>query len=282
MFIAALIALSVVASVFLILSDSVPLLRVGIAIALWAAVIGAFAMTKFRREAAADNARARDLQTVYELQLEREIAARREYELSVESRVRREVGADAGEMAALRAEIAALRANLEVLFDGKLPVDRVALRADATRVQELDQGPYSSFQPAASGLFVPESSGGPRLSNPYDDPVTAETSIIPSVGDGAEKDENEPADTEDAEVETEVAEPAEAEVDGAESEVEEPESEPLPEPAAGSRRRRRREADSDDPTGSHSTGLSVAELMAKFQSESTSDTGAQSTHHHGN
>ena len=104
--IAGLILLGVLASIVLVFSDTVQMLRVGVMVALWAAIIGAIAMTKYRRESVVDRAKTRDLQTVYELQLEREISARREFEMGVEARVRREVGADAEELAALRAELA--------------------------------------------------------------------------------------------------------------------------------------------------------------------------------
>ena len=62
---------------------------------------------------------------VYDLQLDREISARREYELNVETHLRRETGRRAArqssdEVAALRAELAALRTNLEILFDTDL------------------------------------------------------------------------------------------------------------------------------------------------------------------
>ncbi|MDH6679836.1 hypothetical protein M2284_004060 [Rhodococcus sp. LBL1] len=189
MIVAGLVVLAVAASLLLIFSESVQLLRVGLVIALWAATLGAIAMTKYRRESALDKAKVRDLQKVYELQLEREISARREYELGVEARVRGELGAEAETIKALREELAALRRNLEVLFDGRLPEDRVALRAESTRVQEL----AGSYQPAASGLFVPGAKTpardqprqpapqGPGFANPYDDPVTAETTVIPPI-----------------------------------------------------------------------------------------------------
>ncbi len=189
MIVAGLVVLAVAASLLLIFSESVQLLRVGLVIALWAATLGAIAMTKYRRESALDKAKVRDLQKVYELQLEREITARREYELGVEARVRGELGAEAETIKALRDELAALRRNLEVLFDGRLPEDRVALRAESTRVQEL----AGAYQPAASGLFVPGSQTpsrdqprqpapqGPGFATPYDDPVTAETTVIPPI-----------------------------------------------------------------------------------------------------
>ncbi|MFE4500252.1 DUF6779 domain-containing protein [Rhodococcus sp. NPDC056743] len=187
MIVAGLLALAVIASLFLIFSNSVQLLRVGLVVALWAATLGAIAMTKYRRESALDKAKVADLQTVYELQLEREISARREYELSVEGRIRREVGADSAELSALREELVALRRNLEALFDGGLLPERPALKADSTRVGELGGGSYSAYQPAASGLYVPgagqnaTNSPSPQvggLASPNDDPVTAETTVV--------------------------------------------------------------------------------------------------------
>ncbi|MET7768158.1 DUF6779 domain-containing protein [Nocardia sp. NPDC005366] len=185
-----------VASVFLVFSNSLQFVRIGLVAALWAAAIGALAATKFRKESAVDKAKARDLQTVYELQLEREVTARREYELGVEARVRQEVGADASEMAALRMELTVLRQNLQRLFDGELLVDRPALHADATRIQELERGsadpannssanadrwgPHLPHPPRSSvtPVFEPHHPEAPLFASPFDEPVTAETSIV--------------------------------------------------------------------------------------------------------
>ncbi|VFB00923.1 Uncharacterised protein [Nocardia cyriacigeorgica] len=194
LFIGALILLGLVASIFLIFSDSVQFIRIGLVAALWAAVLGALAATKYRKESTVDKAKVRDLQKVYELQLDREISARREYELGVEARVRQEVGADAAEMAALRAELTVLRQSLQRLFDGDLPMDRPALHADAVRVQELTGRPAGSANVNSSnadgwaGPQLPRDSvtpvydtdhpQPPVFASPFDDPVTAETSII--------------------------------------------------------------------------------------------------------
>ncbi|MEV0250177.1 DUF6779 domain-containing protein [Nocardia sp. NPDC050712] len=175
--------------------------RIGLVAALWAAVIGALAATRYRKEAAVDKAKVGDLQKVYELQLEREVTARREYELGVEARVRHEVGADAAEMAALRTELSVLRHNLQRLFDGELPVERPALRADATRLQELPGGPANpannssaNADPWMMGLpgapaeqmrstvtpvFSPDHPEAPQFASPFDEPVTAETQAVP-------------------------------------------------------------------------------------------------------
>ena len=200
LFIGVLILLGLVASVFLVFSDRLQFVRIGLVAALWAAVIGALAATRYRKEATIDKAKVRDLQTVYELQLEREVTARREYELGVEARVREEVGAEAGEMAALRAELTVLRQSLQRLFDGDLPMDRPALRADATRIQELpsafgnssndssanaDGWLYAASQQTHSTVtpvFEADHPQAPLFASPFDDPVTAETAVV-SVDD---------------------------------------------------------------------------------------------------
>ncbi|MEV6364797.1 DUF6779 domain-containing protein [Nocardia asteroides] len=201
LFIGVLVLLGLTASVFLIFSENVQYVRVGLVAALWAAVIGALAATRYRKDAAVDKAKVRDLQTVYELQLEREINARREYEMGVEARVRAEVGADASEIAALRAELAQLRQNLQVLFDGALPEEQPALQADAVRIDALPAGDFDAFDDAdhdysdsqvdANAAWFgpwqqPPSALKPvfmqpvsaNFADPYDDPVTAETSAI--------------------------------------------------------------------------------------------------------
>ncbi|WP_174553807.1 DUF6779 domain-containing protein [Rhodococcus marinonascens] len=264
MIVAGLLALAVVASLFLIFSESVQLLRVGLIAALWAATVGALAMTKYRRESALDKAKVGDLQMVYELQLEREISARREYELTVEQRVRTEVRADSDELAALRTELGYLRMNLEALFDGSLQTERIALRADSTRVQELGGGSNSSHPPATPDQHIPgaghiadsrDQSGDNQYSAVFadegDDPVTAETSIVESSHVGY-------ADYSPPEVQPEPV-PA-------------PEPQPVQEfePATVSRHGRRRELEDEEASGAHSNGLSVAEIMANMASESGS------------
>ncbi|GGC76248.1 hypothetical protein GCM10011410_31860 [Hoyosella rhizosphaerae] len=90
----------------------------GIVVALWAAILGALAVAKYRKEAEAERTRIRDMRVVYELQLSREIAARRRHEMTVESRIRRELESEsqadtAEQVAALRHELASMRGHIE-------------------------------------------------------------------------------------------------------------------------------------------------------------------------
>lgn len=325
LFIGVLILLGLVASVFLIFSNSLQYVRIGLVAALWAAVIGALAATKYRKEATIDKAKVRDLQTVYELQLEREVTARREFELGLEARVREEVGADAAELAALRAELTVLRQSLQRLFDGDLLVDRPALRADATRIQELTSavgdpannsstnagvwsyGPGQQPRSSVTPVFTPDHPEAPAFASPFDDPVTAETSVV-------SYDDESDAEITDIDLTDQDSAPASSgwDQDSAaassgwadaftEGPVIQPTPEPGPEPAPESKptptpwpiastpstrpsawpttspspagtasSRRRRRADPDTDSGTPERRLSVAEIMANLQSEEQS------------
>jgi hypothetical protein len=242
----------------------------------------------------------RDLQTVYELQLEREITARREYELGVEARVREEVGADVSELAALRAELTVLRQSLQCLFDGDLPMHRPALRADATRIQELtsavadpakdssadagDRASAATQQPRSSvtPVFVADHPEPPLFASPFDDPVTAETAVVPMEPDTTDDRHSEPlqAPTGWADAFTEVLpateEPVATEEPPAPMQPQptpQPQARPTPQPwpttsAPGTpSSRRRRRVDPDADSGNSARRLSVAEIMANLQSE---------------
>src|SRR5437588_35299 len=134
----AVLVLSLAATAVLVLSDSARWLRLGVVSALWSALVGAFLAAKYRRQAVGREDEASELQSIYELELEREVAARREYELEIEADTRRRVEEETSEhLEALRTELHALRENLEALLGGEVLVERVALRAESTRMRSL-------------------------------------------------------------------------------------------------------------------------------------------------
>lgn len=127
---------AVAATAALVFSQDVRWLRLGIVAALWAALLGAFLAGRYRRQADHALDEADQAQELYELELEREIAARREFELEVESELRRDLEAESrSDLDSLRAEIATLRSNLERLLGGEFTYERVALTAQSTRMR---------------------------------------------------------------------------------------------------------------------------------------------------
>ncbi|WP_440900221.1 DUF6779 domain-containing protein, partial [Actinosynnema sp.] len=134
----AALAFALVAAAVLVLSDNARWLRLAVVSALWAALVGAFLAARYRRQVADREDEVADLQNVYELELEREVAARREFELELETEAHRKAREDAkDDLDALRGELRALRENLEALLGGEVLVERVALRAEATRMRSL-------------------------------------------------------------------------------------------------------------------------------------------------
>lgn len=118
------------------------MLRLGLVAALWAALFGAFATARVRREISSYASHADQLRTVYQLELEREVAARREHTLTVERALRERADlSQRSEIVDLRAELAALRANLERMLGGSPLVERVTLRAESTRLLPLPAQP---------------------------------------------------------------------------------------------------------------------------------------------
>ncbi|MBB3037782.1 DUF6779 domain-containing protein [Hoyosella altamirensis] len=169
--IAALFLLAIVASIFLVASNSVEALRIGIVAALWAAFLGALAVTKYRKEAEADRAKVRDLRMVYEMQLSREVSARRRHELTVESKIRRELDAEvrsdtSQQLAAVHRELSALRGHLEFSFGQEIrgatraslppgaPLARAETPTGAVASESAERTQFTSSTESAAGDVV--------------------------------------------------------------------------------------------------------------------------------
>ncbi|HEY9314278.1 DUF6779 domain-containing protein [Williamsia sp.] len=268
-----LLLLALGSSVFMIVTSEMSVAgSLAVITALWAAVIGAILVTKYRRAADSADAKARDLRLVYELQLEREITARRQYELGVETQVRREVSAESGsELAALKTELQALRESLEQIL-GELPEERIALFRE--KLPELENGSAWLNRPDAAYA----SGFAEYPSDLVDDGAVAEqdfASTAPPAGDDAPEGdgmteiipviaaeepvpaEPEPATAEPAATDPEAAEPDEAAV---EAEVEEFVGELVDEPDEAT-------APTAEPAARHVGGRRRADEQAEVAAE---------------
>lgn len=160
------------ASVAVVYTGNDMLMRFGLVFALWAALGWAFIADQSRRKAELVSAKASDYKLIYDLQLEREIAARHHYELSLEGELRRQLTAEADSathsaLAELQQQVALLRGQLQELLDQDLEYDQPALKARATRLDELLVAKQSlaptESQPRKRAAQAQDDAASPRL-----------------------------------------------------------------------------------------------------------------------
>jgi hypothetical protein len=124
----AAVAIALASTAVVVLSDDPQTLRLAVVGALWAFVLAAFAAPR-RRESdapAGDPGTALELRRTYEIELEKEVAARREYELQLEIYLRRELERGLAEdVAALREEVGRMRGEMIDRLDGELRMERI-------------------------------------------------------------------------------------------------------------------------------------------------------------
>ncbi len=135
-------ALGVAATVIVMLfGDRAFLLRIAVLMAIWAALIAAIVMVGYRRDAQSVTARENEIARTYELELHREVAARREFETSFTAKVREELSdGQSDELRQLREQLERLTSTLSSLMDGDLMVERFTLSAEPTRLRGLGDG----------------------------------------------------------------------------------------------------------------------------------------------
>lgn len=173
------------ATVVLVLSDDVRLLRLGLVAALWATLIGAFALARLRNRVVDHDGRVAELQRVYELELEREVAARREFELEAENEAYDRVAkASQSEIQALRGELRNLREGLERMVGCDLLSGQV--RAESPRVRSL-------ADPTASNQAVPPHTGWATLPAASDRPSAEPTTRLIGLLDPQATDPRNPS-----------------------------------------------------------------------------------------
>jgi signal transduction histidine kinase len=155
------------------------LLRLGLLAALWAALLGAFATARARRETSSCAEHADRLRMAYQRELEREVAARREHTLRVEHGFREQAGlSHQREIGELRTELAAMRSDLERLLGSYRRAAPVA-PAEAAR---SPIGPELRFVPGpdSNGDGARWAAGEAPGASPPPSPWTSPSPSMPS------------------------------------------------------------------------------------------------------
>lgn len=184
LFVVALV-LALAATGALVFTDSAVWLRFAVLAALWSAMVGGSVALGYRRRYRERENEAAELRSRYEIELEREVSARREYELEVETEIRKEIENSATvELRNLREELRSLQENVDAMLGGEVLVERVALRAESTRMRSRQdfhrQPPPESAAPTMRRppVEAPASSapaGRPEPRQPHRPPAPAAT-----------------------------------------------------------------------------------------------------------
>jgi len=177
----AAVAIALASTAAVVLSDDPQTLRLAVVGALWAFVLAAFAAPR-RQEPdapAGDPGTALELRRTYEIELEKEVAARREYELQLEVYLRRELERGLAEdVAALREEVGRMRGEMIDRLDGELRMERIettrliggSLRALQDEARRLGIG--LPVPPELAADYPPEPArDGPARFGPADGPA---------------------------------------------------------------------------------------------------------------
>src|SRR3954453_20472526 len=124
--------LAIVATLAVFLTENPQVLRLAVVGVAWAFVLATFAAGHRSGDRAAAGARENALRHAYDVELEREVAARREYELELEATLRREAEES------MRATLDGLRDDLTGLTELRAEVARVTeLRTDIAALSSL-------------------------------------------------------------------------------------------------------------------------------------------------
>lgn len=133
--------LAVVATGLAVFSTEVTWLRLAVLLAVWAALAAAFALAGSRRDVRAAKLETEERKVAYQLELHREVSARREFEVGLLEDARAESEIRHGEaLAGLHEQLDRLNATLSGLLNGGLLVERVTLSAEATTVRHVGDG----------------------------------------------------------------------------------------------------------------------------------------------
>lgn len=171
------VLLGVVATVLVVVSEEARWLRLAVLAALWAALLAAFALSRARREARTAELKQEEGKRTYELELQREITARREYEAKVTEHARLDSDdRHREELAAIREQLDKLTQTLSGLLDGDVLVERLTLSAESTRVRQLggDRGRLIGGSPGVIGQGM-----GPYPQRPLGPPPPHRPSPVP-------------------------------------------------------------------------------------------------------
>ncbi|QGU08318.1 hypothetical protein COCCU_12090 [Corynebacterium occultum] len=189
MLLIALVVLALIASVIMLVTDSNTALKFALIAALWAAVIGFFLVTRYRREAQRSEEQLQHERKLHEVESDKERAEQQaEQEKFAREYQEKQRAEDADTLTEIQQELAELRANLEALSGQDFGYEPAALRAQARRIMELEsesgaglpRGPHVKGAPSSAAVtgLLGQTPKEPMRRPEAEGPTTAETEIV--------------------------------------------------------------------------------------------------------
>jgi hypothetical protein len=152
--------LALAATGLVVFADDVKLLRLAAVVALWVALIAAFAIVRSMRDTRSAQRRQEEIRLSYEVELHREIAARLEYEVGLNRQLE---SAHSDQLDSLRGELDRLASALSRLLDGDVLIERVTLSAESTRVRALSEAGVRGVSGLATAIEASPTAEGDVL-----------------------------------------------------------------------------------------------------------------------
>jgi hypothetical protein len=126
--------LATVATVVVVYTDEVRWLKLAVLLGVWAALMAAIAVERSTRDVRSADQRTEQNKRVYELELHREISARREHDMGVAEAAREDADSrHRDELVGLREQLDRLNSTLSGLLDGDKLFDQLGAVPGRTR-----------------------------------------------------------------------------------------------------------------------------------------------------
>lgn len=173
----ALVVLAVLASIIMLVTGSAGAQKIALLAALWAAVIGFFLVTYYRRKAEEKSEELRLREELHASEVKR-LEAERKAERATS---RATLGSGAGDadmelLQDIKKELKALREQLDELAGREYTYVPASLRAEARRIMELEE--QTSFSQQSSGAPSPDAIAGRLGTQPRNDDANPLADLI--------------------------------------------------------------------------------------------------------
>lgn len=158
-----LVVVAVISSIVMLVTDNAAAMKIAVIASLWAALLGVFLVTAYRRRLEASQQRLNYEREIFAVELEKELSEHREQEMLLEQRYTDQLEDQRDEvLETIREHLGVVRAQLEELMGQDLSYEPAALQAQARRMDELEQRMERAISSATAAAIEQAASHAPQ------------------------------------------------------------------------------------------------------------------------